>query len=125
MVSVAGRRVYAHRLSYVLFIGPIPAGIDCCHTCDNPPCVNPDHLYLGRPLDNIGDAAAKGRIPRGEGHYNAKLTEADVQAIRQARNGLRRARDDHHSLEALAHQYGVCTHTIWRIINRETWKWLP
>ena len=84
---------YAHRMSYEFVIGPIPQGKHVLHKCDNPPCVNPDHLFIGTPLDNARDRAAKGRqvlnlknlrkaLP-GEGHYNAKLTWEKVRSIRK------------------------------------------
>jgi hypothetical protein len=115
---------YAHRWSYQRFIGPIPEGQYVLHTCDTPLCVKPAHLFLGTQRDNLQDAVAKGRVPHGSAHYRAKLSEADVQAIRGARAGIRRARRDGPSLEQLATQYGVSTQTIWRIANRETWEWL-
>lgn len=58
---VAGRTVPAHRLSWQLTYGDIPAGMVVCHACDNPPCVRPSHLFLGTQRDNIQDSLAKGR----------------------------------------------------------------
>jgi hypothetical protein len=60
-LSVNGKPVRAHRFIYELLHGPIPVGMRVCHTCDNPPCVRPDHLFLGTPKDNTHDMIRKGR----------------------------------------------------------------
>ena len=75
--------VGAHRFSLALKLGrSIAPGMFACHTCDNPPCVNPNHLYEGTSRDNVEDAVARQRQKRGTMDPNAKLTESDVLAIR-------------------------------------------
>jgi len=81
-----GRMVSAHRRAYELGIGPIPVGLDVCHTCDNPPCCNPAHLWAGTARDNLRDAVAKGRLTAvfrtGEQATFHKLTWPAVRDIR-------------------------------------------
>lgn len=64
--TVAGKVEFAHRVSYALAVGPIPPGLVICHRCDNPPCVNPFHLFLGTKGDNNADAHAKSRLAQDE-----------------------------------------------------------
>jgi hypothetical protein len=109
-----GTSRYAHRLSWELHFGPIPEGLQVLHYCDNPPCVNPAHLWLGTNQDNRTDSAHKGRTARGERSPNAKLTEDDVRAIRALGGTMSMAR--------IAAQFGVTYLPVNFIIHRKTWK---
>ena len=112
-LMVDKRPIPAHRLSYELHWGSIPAGMHVCHRCDNRACINPDHLFIGTNADNMADRDAKGRgiIYRGEDHGSAKLTEADVRAIRSSTLSNRK----------LAPLYGVCGKTISVIRSGKHW----
>lgn len=85
---VGNRKIRVHRYSYQIFKGPILAGLLVCHTCDNPMCVNPRHLFLGSEKDNTQDMIRKGRkvIITGENHHWAKLTNQEVVRIIELRN---------------------------------------
>jgi hypothetical protein len=73
----------AHRFSWFLTHGEFPKNLFVCHKCDNPLCVNPDHLFLGTNTDNMVDCKLKGRTSRGIGRPNAKLTDAAALEIAQ------------------------------------------
>ena len=108
----------AHRVAWELTHGPIPEGLSVCHRCDNPPCVNPAHLFLGTQADNIADRHRKGRsrgVP-GERHHKAKLTEADVLSIRQLY--------PYCSISEISREFGVRRATVYAIVHRQTWKHL-
>lgn len=114
LVRWHGKTTKAHRVSWAIANGPIPAGALVLHRCDHPPCVNPAHLFLGTDADNAADRASKGRGAIGERHARAKLRTADVAAIRE-----RVAAGE--VQKALAGEYGVATSTINRIVSREHW----
>lgn len=119
VLRVAGRNVWAHRLSYELHYGPIPVGYFVCHRCDNPPCVRPDHLFLGTPAENSHDMWRKGRHPHGRTHYNVRLTADQVCEIRHADV------DGQGFYTRLAKQYGVSSCTIHDIRKRRSWQHIP
>lgn len=103
----------AHRISWELYQGPIPEGLHVLHHCDNPQCVNPEHLFLGTNRDNIDDKIAKGRQAQGE-MFNRKLTTAVVLRIRE------RAKSE--TQETIGNDLGVNQSHISRIVNRQIWK---
>lgn len=78
------QNVAAHRFSWQIHFGDIPIGMKVLHRCDTPPCVRPDHLFLGTQADNIADMDAKGRRSHGEASPSAKLSENDVRQIRHS-----------------------------------------
>jgi hypothetical protein len=84
-LSRGGRLWLAHRWAWTQVYGPIPDGVKVLHACDNPPCTNVDHLWLGSQRDNIADRVRKGRSARGERSNFARLTDADVAEIRRRR----------------------------------------
>ena len=112
------RRMYAHRFSYIAFCGEIPADMVVCHSCDNPSCVNPAHLWLGKQGNNVRDCVAKGRDLHavGENHGRAKLNESAVREIRRRANGGAWGIQSR-----LAEEYGVARVTIRQIIAGNTW----
>lgn len=109
------KSIRAHRASWMAIHGEIPPGMVVRHKCDNPSCVNPDHLEIGSVADNNADMVARGRHVKGERLNFAILREVDVRNIRCAR--LEGA-----SVTKLAAVYGVSRDNIYRIISGNTWK---
>jgi hypothetical protein len=115
-------RYYAHRAAYEIFCGSIPSGLDILHTCDNPPCCNPAHLWAGTALDNINDMISKGRArrtpARGETSVLAKITAEDVIAIRRMdAEGI--------THEVIATHFPIARCTVSAICRRSLWKHIP
>jgi len=111
-----GKSVSAARFSLELHLGyPPPPGTETCHRCDNPPCVNPRHLYYGTRQSNVDDAWARGLVPVGSARPAARLTEDQVIAIREsyALGGDART---------LAHLYGIAVPTLRHIVLGLKWK---
>lgn len=101
----------AHVVAWEIANGPVPAGMEVCHTCDNPPCTNVRHLFLGTPLDNQLDMAAKGRQVSG----NAVLCAEAIIALRQLR------RSGNYTIRELAANFGVTTSTGWQAATGRSW----
>ncbi len=111
-----GRMLRASRIAYELLRSPIPQGLLVLHACDNPPCVNPAHLFLGTDADNMADKVRKGRQRRGETTPGAKLTDAMALRIRE------QYATGKFSQKQLAEEHGVAQSLISLIVNRMIWK---
>lgn len=110
----AGRCYRAHRFSYELHCGAIPPGKSVLHKCDNPPCVNPSHLYVGTQLDNVRDCVARGRTydRHGAKNSNCVLTNAAVAKLKiLAQHGL--------TQRYLAKMFGVSKSQVGNVLRGE------
>lgn len=127
--SYKGRKDLAHRVAFEIAKGPIPPGMCVCHSCDNPPCIEPSHLWIGTHADNTHDAVNKGRmasgsrhgthtrpdlIPRGERRAFSKLTREQVVEIK--------CRIGNESQSDIAADYGVGQGTISKIARGVKWS---
>lgn len=113
-----GTNARAHRVSYILANGEIPAGLMILHSCDNPACVNPAHLSAGTAQENMKDASVKGRLPNrsGENCPTAKLSKEIVKEIRN------RYHSSNLSTAQLAKEYNVTPSNLMYILSNKTWK---
>lgn len=116
-LKVNGKTMLAHRFAYERRFGKIPDGLFVCHKCDNPPCVNPDHLFTGTHQDNMDDRDSKNRLVtvRGERNGKSKLTEVKVLDIKK-----RLYRGE--KILGIAKIYGVSENTIGAIKQGVTWR---
>ncbi len=113
--GVNGKDYRAHRVAYELHHGPIPNGMFVCHTCDNPPCCNWNHLFLGTNADNVADMMNKNRQHRGEKTGGAKLTAVDVLEMRRLHTEGMANRD-------IERQFNMSSGSVYSIVNRISWK---
>lgn len=123
----AGGVEFAHRVAYKLAVGPIPDGKGICHTCDNPPCVRPTHLFPGSAKDNSDDKIRKGRArlapPQcGEANSNSRLTREQVAEIRRLHALKGNRQRGPQTIKQLARQFSVSRTTIGNIVARRQWK---
>ena len=119
MIGRGGRGtgyIYAHHVAFQISNGPIPTGQFVLHSCDNPYCVNPDHLFLGTQKTNMEDKVAKGRQRPGEQHPNARLTWAIVRRMRLERASTNK------TLAEIGAPYGADFRHVHEIIQRKIWK---
>lgn len=109
MIRQGARPGYAHRVSWELANGPIPAGLLVCHHCDNRRCVNPGHLFVGTATDNMADMSRKER------HWRTILSAEKVRDIRRRAGGGARLSD-------LAREHGVHPSTIKLAVTGHNWR---
>lgn len=123
-IFIGGVKLRAHRVAYVLWRGPIPYGLYICHHCDNPSCINPDHLFAGTAADNSLDQVSKGRHPaktmpeafvKGENHPAAKLSNSDIPQII-------RLRAEKKSLREIGALYGIAPATVSNVVHGRNWS---
>jgi hypothetical protein len=142
-LGARGKRASAHRVSWELFRGQIPPGMNVCHHCDVPCCVNPLHLFLGTQKDNLQDCGRKGRtaaqiypgIRRGVKNGNVRLTLEQVDYIRATYFDGRGHFDEHGQRgilpegkctgKELAKQLGVNYRTVLDVVNGHQWSHYP
>lgn len=112
VIAIGGRQRKAHRVAFEVYRGvSVPPEVFVCHKCDTPSCVNPDHLFLGAPVENSRDAARKGRLAGGARHHSAILSEAQAREIYLSAMPQ----------STLAKAYGVKLQVVEKIKRNLTW----
>ncbi len=120
ITAVTGIQVKAHQAVFALTFGHIPDGMVICHSCDNPKCCNPSHLFIGTQAVNHEDMMNKNRGSApptffGESHHNTKFDEKTAVLISK----------DRRPAWVIAKQYSISTKTVYRLRRGETWKGIP
>lgn len=109
--------IKAHRISYFLHYGTFDDKLYVLHSCDNPACVNPKHLFIGTQFDNMQDMSKKGRCDnKGEKNGRAILNKEDVSKIRELHKSKK------YKNKELANMFGVALVTIEKIVANKLWK---
>lgn len=118
--SINGKPEATHRLAWEMANGPIPDGLHVCHHCDNPPCVNPAHLFLGTPAANAADKVSKGRASggaRGSRNNRAKLNEWSACGVMaRCLQGVPQVQ--------VSREFGVTRQVVYCIVKGKVWKHL-
>lgn len=113
---ITKKQEVASRVAFKFHFGIDPKGFDVCHKCDNPPCINPNHLFLGTRKDNMQDSSLKRRMKMGESHYKSKMTSDSVIKLR----GMYKFRITGYT--KLAALFGISQKSARDIIHRKNWK---
>ena len=120
-LAFGGGIVEVHRAMLQHLYGPLPPWLYACHKCNVPSCINPDHLYLGTPKDNVRDCIEAGRFkpvvqPKGIDHPRARLTESDVRLIRDIYS------QGNSTQKELGQRFNVRSCTISAVVNKRNWR---
>jgi hypothetical protein len=126
-VTINGVAIGTHVAAFSATHGAVHPGHEVLHSCDNPPCFNPDHVRGGTHLDNIADAVARKRFPVGATHRNARLSAesvAEMQRLysRSAHNRGRRPLPGEYSLSRLAEMFGVSLQYVHKVVTGQRRK---
>lgn len=110
-IFVDGKMMKAHRFSWIIHFGAIPRIFHVCHHCDNPPCVRPEHLFLGTDMDNMRDCIEKGRYVAPPRHYGTRMNRETVDAVKKLRK-------EGASYETIHKSLGISRTAAWNLIVR-------
>ncbi len=105
-----------HRVAWKLFRGSIPRGMLVCHTCDNPRCCNPDHLFVGTQKDNLDDRKRKGRTLTGQRHPNSAITDSLAEQLRKEFDGVRG------SIRRLSEKHGITSDVVRNVVRNLSYQ---